>query len=115
MKKELADRLNFGKPKMSIIPYDPMTEVAKVLMFGAEKYSRNNWRKGLTYTSIIDSMERHIGAIKNGEDFDEESGLYHAAHVAANAIFFIQYMMDGMEFLDDRYKKGEHFGKNSNS
>lgn len=101
-----AMRLNRGKPKMSLLPHQPLVEVTKVLMNGAIKYDEDNWRKGLPYKDTISSLERHVGDFKDGEDYDHESGLLLMAHVACNALFLIQYHLDGLgETFDDRYKK----------
>lgn len=50
------------------------------MAFGADKYGRNNWRKGLHYSRLIDAAMRHILAFADGEDSDPETGLSHAAH-----------------------------------
>ena len=41
-----ADRSNDGKVELSLLPKTFLEETAKVLMFGARKYDRNNWKKG---------------------------------------------------------------------
>jgi uncharacterized HAD superfamily protein len=51
----------------------------------------NNWRLGMAWTTVIDSLERHLLAFKNGEDFDEESGKYHIDHLLTNAAFLKTY------------------------
>ena len=102
---ESADRFNEGKPRMGLNPAEPLMEMAWVLTGGAVKYGDHNWRKGLSYTSVLDSMERHIAAFKKGQDNDEESSYHHMAHVMCNAAFLIQYHVDGMgATFDDRYK-----------
>jgi hypothetical protein len=84
---ERALRYNSGKPKYSIIGLDTLEQCARVLEFGAAKYGRNNWRKGLPITEILDSMLRHIAALSSGELIDQESGLPHIGHIQANAMF----------------------------
>lgn len=107
--QESADRFNEGKPRMGLLPADPLLEMARVLTMGADKYGDHNWRKGLKYLSVLDSMERHIAAFKKGQDHDEESNLHHMAHVMCNAAFIIQYHVDGMgPTFDDRYKVPVH-------
>ena len=82
-----ADRFNKGKPKLSLLHLDALTDTVRVLEFGAEKYSRNNWMKGLPYSEILDSMLRHIAALQRGELIDPESGLPHHGHIGCNAMF----------------------------
>lgn len=75
--------------------------IAQVLAFGAKKYGRRNWMKGLKYTEILDSSDRHQLAILRGESLDVESGLPHADHFACNALFLSE-MMHTRPDMDDR-------------
>ncbi len=90
MKKEKikkADRFNDGKPELSLIPLDYLEPAARVLAYGAEKYSRNNFRLGLSQNKIIDSLLRHIADLQSGKTIDEESKCAIIGHIQANAIF----------------------------
>ena len=100
-----AMRFNDKKPRMSLIDADAMEGLAKVLTFGAEKYDAHNWRKGLFYSNLLDSMLRHVAAIQRGEDYDLESGQLHVDHIMCNAMFLSHYQHTGRTELDDRYKK----------
>ena len=82
-----ADRFNTGKPVYSLISLKELEPMAKVLEFGAKKYDRDNWKKGLKFSEILDSMLRHIAAIQSGEEIDPESGLSHIGHIQCNALF----------------------------
>lgn len=80
-----AERKNTGKPKLSMLMRGAAEGISRVAEFGANKYSRDNYRKGFPDSSIFDSMMRHILAYTNGEEFDPESGLCHLDHIAWNA------------------------------
>lgn len=68
-----------------------MEELAKVFTKGAQKYEPRNWEKGMSWQSVLASLERHKEAFKKGEDKDEETGLLHMAHVAWNALALVSY------------------------
>lgn len=85
--EERAERNNAQKVKLSLIDLTCFEDLAKVLDFGARKYSVDNWKKGLVTTEILDSMLRHIAAFRAGEYYDKESGLPHIGHIQANAMF----------------------------
>jgi uncharacterized HAD superfamily protein len=89
--KQQALRYNTDKLEFSLLPTHALEETIRVMMYGSKKYDKNNWKRGLSWTSIIDCIERHLSAIKKGEDFDPESGLLHASHVVANALFLTEY------------------------
>lgn len=101
--KTKALRDNGGKIQLSMVPPSLSEHVAQVLMFGAKKYDRDNWRKGFNWTSVCDSLERHLSAWKKGEDFDQESGLLHLAHIGCNVAFLIEFY-ETTNGVDDRYK-----------
>lgn len=82
-----ADRYNKGKPKYSLLDLKSLEDTVKVLEFGAEKYDRNNWKKGLPISEILDSLLRHVTSLLEGELIDKESGLPHHGHIGANAMF----------------------------
>ena len=71
-----------------------LQEVGKVGTFGAKKYTDNGWMSvedgEIRYT---DAMLRHLFQEANGEVYDEESGMYHAAQVAWNALARLDLML----------------------
>lgn len=84
-----ADRYNEGKPQISypLSARYALEGIAKVMEYGAIKYDRDNWKKGLDLNSTLDSLLRHITKLLDGEEVDEESGLPHLDHIACNALF----------------------------
>jgi hypothetical protein len=85
--REFADRKNTGKPELSYIDLNCLVPCARVLMFGAKKYARSNWKKGMPVSKIIDSLLRHIADLQEGKTIDEESGELIIGHIQANAMF----------------------------
>ena len=84
-------RYNKGKTRYDLIPPFAQEQYGRVLTKGAEKYAERNWEHGMEWSKVIASLERHIQAIKRGEDYDPETGLLHSAHVMCNAAFLTEY------------------------
>lgn len=98
-----ADRYNKGKAPISMVleAGAAITGAAKVLDFGAKKYSRNNYRKGLSHTEIIDSLLRHAIDYLSGIDIDPDSKLPVVDHITSNALFLAEMFHTGLG-TDDR-------------
>lgn len=101
--QKFADRFNAGKLQWSMVDFKSLEDMVRVLEFGAKKYSRNNWKKGLKTTEIVDSMLRHIYAYLDGEDVDPESGINHTGHIMCNAMF-LSHMHLFRKDMDTRCK-----------
>jgi hypothetical protein len=100
-KQEAALRWDKDKLRMDLLPVRPLFDIAAVYTMGAKKYADRNWEKGMSWSRMIGSMERHWFSFKGGEDFDDESGLYHLAHAAWNILGLLEYYRTHPE-LDDR-------------
>ena len=87
----VAERHNTGKPQWSLVDWESMEPLVRVLEFGAQKYARDNWKKGMPVNEIAESLLRHLFALMSGEETDPESGLPHTGHIQANAMF-LEYM-----------------------
>lgn len=88
MNEQKAERFNDGKLKWSLVHFKSLEPMVRVLMFGAQKYSVDNWKKGLDKKEILESMQRHLAALIDGEQNDPESGLSHMGHIQCNALFY---------------------------
>lgn len=86
--EEKALRYNKNKPKWSLVHFKSLEPLPRVLEFGAKKYAVDNWKKGLPLDEILDSMQRHLAAIIDGEEYDVESKLPHIGHIMCNAMFY---------------------------
>lgn len=76
-------------------------ELARVLHFGAEKYSPQNWRKGFKWSRLWRAAYSHIEAHKAGDIYDDEAGLLHLSHALCCLMFLIVHERDGLG-EDDR-------------
>lgn len=77
-------------------------ELAKVLTFGAKKYTAHNWRLGMSWSRLIGACLRHVYAFMRGEDRDPETGLSHLAHAMCCIMFLLEYQLTG-NGSDDRW------------
>jgi hypothetical protein len=94
-------RFNKGKLRYDLVHPKAHEDMVDILTMGAEKYFDRNWENGLSWTSVLASLKRHIAAIEKGEDYDYDpncpecvagtckshSGRLHIAHAACNVHF----------------------------
>lgn len=102
----VAVKFDSGKTDWSLMPFEAVEEINKVLEFGAKKYAAHNWTQGdgFRYTRVLNSLFRHLFAWSRGEDLDPESGLSHLSHAGCNIIFLIYYNR-----YKDRYNNDDRF------
>jgi Domain of unknown function (DUF5664) len=67
--------------RFGIIPEEALKTHAEVREFGAKKYARNNWKKGIPFSFTLDAILRHLFAFARGQETDPESGISHLGHV----------------------------------
>jgi hypothetical protein len=97
-------RFNKGKQRYDLVEPHAFADFVQVLTDGAEKYFDRNWENGLSWTSVLASLKRHIAAIERGEDYDKESGRLHIAHAACN-VHFLNAFYYTFPQGDDRPKR----------
>jgi hypothetical protein len=100
-------RFNKGKPQMSQLNPKFIMELAQLMGKGEAKYGKYNWAKGQQYTTVYDSLNRHLSAFMLGEDIDPESGMSHLMHCASNIMILWHSWQLENEELDDRFFKEE--------
>lgn len=96
-------RFNKGKRRYDLIPVDALAALADLFTIGANKYAERNWEKGMSYQSVIASLDRHWNDFKAGIDRDPETGCLHITHVVWNAMALLTFMLRGIG-TDDRVK-----------
>jgi hypothetical protein len=99
-------RLNYGKPRYSLINYKALEPLVRVLEFGEKKYTRSNWTLGLKREEILDSLQRHVGELidkynKGVPETDEETEEHIIGHIMANCLFY-SYHMQNNSFTNEK-------------
>lgn len=86
--EENALRYNKNKPCWSLVHFGSLLPMIKVLEFGASKYSPDNWKKPMDKKRLLESAQRHLAALMDGEELDSETGESHMGHLMCNAMFY---------------------------
>jgi len=97
-----APKYDKGKPPIHLVDSVIITELAKVLEYGAKKYKAESWREGLLLSRYYSACMRHLLAWNSGETHDPETGLNHLSHAACNLQFMLYFTKNNPE-LDDRF------------
>ena len=84
-----------GKTEWSLLPFEELEDVVKVLMLGAKKYSVDNWKNCTDTKRYKDALMRHVVSYIKGDIIDEESGLNHLAHAVCNCLFLMWFDHEG--------------------
>ena len=90
-KKEAGLRYNTGKLRYDLLHPVAQKGIVSVLTKGSMKYAPRNWEKGMTWSTVIASLKRHLAAFEAGEDVDIETGELHIDHIQCNAHFLSAY------------------------
>ena len=80
-----------GKLRLSLVPRGIIRAIARIRMYGVEKYKDpDNWKR-VEIERYRDAAFRHFLAyLDNPKGKDKESGLYHLWHLACNIAFLIE-------------------------
>ena len=90
--REEGRKFDGGKLEYGLLPPLALEETVKVLTFGAQKYERDNWQKVPdSKRRYFDALQRHVWAWKQGEQFDQESGIHHLAHAMCCLMFLYEH------------------------
>ena len=92
---------------MSVVPQNVIARVAKVLLSGAYKYARHNYREvGVRASVYVDAATGHLGNFWEGEDSDPDSLESHIINAIAGLVVLAD-SMDQDNWVDDRPPKSK--------
>jgi len=98
-------KLDEGKPMAGLMMIGfsrALLAVSKVGTYGAKKYSPNGWKHVLSGKErYTDAMCRHLLA-EGYEEFDEDSGMLHAAQVAWNALARLELIIQEHDIKQEK-------------
>lgn len=90
-----------GKPTFRFLPWDALSAINKVLIFGAKKYAARNWERGMEWSRPWEACMRHLWAWHDREPSDPETGYSHLWHAGCCILFLIAFELRGIG-VDDR-------------
>lgn len=96
-----------GKLQISLVPMEIVRAIARIRMYGNEKYhSPSNWTK-VEKRRYIDAMMRHLLEYLDNEDaVDSESGLPALWHAACNMAFICEMQRKDWDERKEEIVKG---------
>jgi hypothetical protein len=105
-------RFNKGKLRWGLMHYPSMESMIRVLEYGSQKYTANNWTKGMNKLELLECLQRHLAALMEAEAFGREEKKYdhdpecegcktdfcpthsqqhHIGHILCNAMMYAYY------------------------
>lgn len=108
------DKIGRTKVAVGLLPAAGVIHGAAAAYYGAyqagdkqQGYGPYNWRSGpaISMTVYLDALERHILALRDGEDNAADSGVHHLGHIIAGAAIVLDAHSVG-NLIDDRPAKG---------
>ena len=84
-----------GKPRLSLVPFQIIRDIARVREFGLKKYKEKESWKSVEPERYRDALLRHtLLYIEDPFGLDDESGLPHLWHLACNVAFLCELQKD---------------------
>lgn len=100
------DRIGAKKVPLGLLPGAGKILGALAMADGAKKYEPYNWRdEKIQYTIYLDAIERHLIALRDGENLAQDSGVHHLGHIIAGASILADAIGGGF-VVDNRPKAG---------
>ena len=95
-----ALRYNEGKLDWTLLDFEALEPLVKVMSYGAKKYTvgdvsgRDNWKKPVEPKQHLQSAMRHLISMIQGKEIDKESGERHSGHLLANIMMYNYHTKD---------------------
>ena len=88
----VGGKYDVDKADLTLLPLEPLEEIAAVLMAGANKYTHDGWKSipdmRRRYTAAL-LRHAHAYASNDHPDLDEETKRSHIAHAACCCLFLL--------------------------
>ena len=108
----IVDKANpkdvFGEAKvhLGLLPAAGKIHGALAMQSGSKKYGPYNWRESnVRMTIYLDAIERHLLALRDGEDLAQDSGVSHLGHIISSASIILDAQATNT-LIDDRPPAG---------
>ncbi len=86
-------KLDSGKVDLTLVPGAAVRAIARIMMYGAQKYTRDGWKQvPEAERRYLAACLRHIFAFLDGEEADPESGHHHLHHALCNLAFLAYFL-----------------------
>lgn len=96
------DLVGLKKVQLGLLPAAGKIYGALAMQDGARKYTAYNWRdKKVLMTVYLDAIERHLLALRDGEDQSSDAKVPHLGHIIACASILADAEAGGF-LIDDR-------------
>ena len=106
MNQSQQAKADAGKLQLTMVPRQIIREIARIRMYGNQKYGNpDNWKQ-VEPERYRDAAFRHFLAyLDDPHGLDEESGLPHLSHLACNLAFLCE-----MELTEQEEQQPERIG-----
>lgn len=106
MTRNPKDLIGIRKVQLGLLPAAGKIAGALAMQDGAAKYGPYNWRSTeVNLTIYLDAIERHLLALRDGEDEARDSGVHHLGHIIACASIILD-AQETNNLVDDRPVEG---------
>lgn len=91
MQNDQTIKADAGKLDLTLVPRDAIREIARIRMYGVQKYGASeSWRRVDPNRYRAAAFRHFLAYLDDPHGVDEESGLPHLSHLACNVAFLIE-------------------------